>query len=164
MTTLFNLQRLISVKTLFDLADHLERVSRGESFNSQMANRLAANISEVTLPSTELSTPEANALIRGDWGDDHIRDQRTLNLRRSVDRAESNPGAMADILGELAPLLRDSLVGLVYVYYSPPGAELIRANPLFVRSHDFLGPESRRTWSDRRVCRAPAGPIAPGAG
>ncbi len=151
MNTLFNLQRLISVKTLFDLADHLERVSRGESFNAQMANRLAATISEVTLPSSELSTPEANALVRGDWVDDHIRDQRTLNLRRSVDRAESNPGAMADILGELAPLLRDSLVGLAYVYYSPPGAELIRANPLFVRSHDFLGPEGSRSWSMPRL-------------
>ena len=151
MNTLFSQQRLISVKTLFDLADHLERVSRGESFNAQMANRLAATISEVTLPSTELSTPEANALIRGDWVDDHIRDQRTLNLRRSVDRAEANPGAMADILGELAPLLRDSLVGLVYVYYSPPGAELIRANPLFVRSHDFLGPEGTRSWSMPRL-------------
>ena len=28
--------------------------------------------------------------------------------RRSVDRAEANPGAMADILGELAPLLTDA--------------------------------------------------------
>ncbi|MCB9383963.1 MAG: hypothetical protein H6509_05065, partial [Bryobacterales bacterium] len=151
MNTLFNQQRLVSVKTLFDLADHLERVSRGESYNAQMANRLAATISEVTLPTSELSTPEANALIRGDWVDDHIRDQRTLNLRRSVDRAQGNPAATIDILGEIAPLLRDSLVGLVYIYYSPPGAELIRANPLFVRSHDFLGPEGSRSWSAPRL-------------
>ena len=151
MNALFNQQRLVSVKTLFDLADHLERVSRGESFNAQMANRLAATISEVTLPTTEISTPEANALIRGDWVDDHIREQRTLNLRRSVDRAQATPGAMIEILGEIAPLLRDSLVGLVYLYYSPPGAELIRANPLFVRSHDFLGPEGSRAWSAPRL-------------
>jgi hypothetical protein len=151
MGSLFNLQRLVSVKTLFDLADHLERVSRGESFNAQMANRLAATISEVTLPSTELSTPESNALIRGDWVDNHIRDQRQLNLRRSVDRAQASPASMIDILGEIAPLLRDSLVGLVYLYYSPPGAELIRANPLFVRSHDFLGPEGSRAWAAPRL-------------
>ena len=151
MNTLFNQQRLVSVKTLFDLADHLERVSRGESFNAQMANRLAATISEITLPTSELSTPEANALVRGDWVDDHIRDQRSLNLRRSVDRAQAAPAAMIEILGEIAPLLRDSLVGLVYIYYSPPGAELIRANPLFVRSHDFLGPEGSRAWSAPRL-------------
>src|SRR5690606_24750662 len=116
-----------------------------------MANRLAATISEITLPTSELSTPEANALVRGDWVDDHIRDQRSLNLRRSVDRAQGNPASMIEILGEIAPLLRDSLVGLVYAYYSPPGAELIRANPLFVRSHDFLGPEGSRSWTAPRL-------------
>ena len=47
---LFNQQRLVSIKTLFDLADHLERVSRGESFNVAMANRLAETISDVRLP------------------------------------------------------------------------------------------------------------------
>src|ERR671930_165754 len=44
-----------------------------------------------------------------------------------------------DARGQLAPFLRDTLVGLNYAYYDPPGAQLLRANPLFVRSHDFSG-------------------------
>jgi hypothetical protein len=35
--------------------------------------------------------------------------------------------------------LRDTLVGLNYAYYEPPGAQMIHNNPLFVRSHDFSG-------------------------
>jgi len=40
---------------------------------------------------------------------------------------------------------------MVYVYYAPPGAELIRANPLFVRTHDFLGPQRSRSWTPARL-------------
>ena len=39
----------------------------------------------------------------------------------------------------LAPFLRDTLVGLNYVHYAPPGAQILYTNPLFVRSHDFIG-------------------------
>ena len=42
----------------------------------------------------------------------------------------------------LAALLRDSLVGIVYCYYAPPGSQIMLTNPLFVRSHDFVGLES----------------------
>ena len=46
-----------------------------------------------------------------------------------------------DPKGLLAPFVRDTLVGLVYSYYAPPGAQLCLTNPLLVRSHDFTGPE-----------------------
>jgi hypothetical protein len=39
--------------------------------------------------------------------------------------------------GQLASFLRDSLVGLNYAYYEPPGAQALHDNPLLVRSHDF---------------------------
>src|SRR6201988_2378966 len=41
--------------------------------------------------------------------------------------------------GQLASFLRDTLVGLNYAYYEPPGAQALHNNPLFVRSHDFAG-------------------------
>ncbi len=144
-------QRLVPLETLFDLADHLERVSRGEAFNVAMANRLSESISEIRLPRSLLSVEESNAMARGHWVDRHIQGQRNLNLRRAVDRAQGSPNRLLEIRGELAPILRDSLVGLVYALYSPPGAELIRANPLFVRSHDFLGPEGRFSWARTRL-------------
>lgn len=148
---LLALQRLVPLDTLFDLADHLERVSRGEAFNVAMANRLSESISDIRLPRSVLSVEEANAMARGHWVDRHIQRQRNLNLRRAVDRAQGNPRRLLSIRGELAPILRDSLVGIAYALYSPPGAELIRANPLFVRSHDFLGPEGKYSWSRTRM-------------
>jgi hypothetical protein len=41
--------------------------------------------------------------------------------------------------GQLGSFLRDTLVGLNYAYYEPPGAQALHNNPLFVRSHDFAG-------------------------
>ena len=148
---LLTLQRLVPLSTLFDLADHLERVSRGEAFNIAMANRLSESISDIRLPRSLLSVEESNAMARGHWVERHIQRQRTLNLRRAVDRSQGNPNRLLAIRGELAPILRDSLVGIVYALYSPPGAQLIRANPLFVRSHDFLGPEGNYSWSRTRM-------------
>ena len=148
---MFNQQRLVSIKTIFDLADHLERVSRGEAFNVAMANRLAASISEVRLPRSTLSSVEANAFAQGHWVEKHIQEQRDMNLRREVDRAQGRPEQLREIRGELVGVLRDSLVGFNYVYYSPPGAELIRSNPLFVRSHNFLGYDGKRAWTAGRV-------------
>ena len=147
----FATQRLVSLKDLFDLADHLERVSRGEGFNVAMANRLAARISEVRLPRSSLSSQESNSFARGNIVERHVRRQRSLNLNREVDRARGRSEKLLEIRGRLAPILRDSLVGLNYIYYSPPGAELIRANPLFVRSHDFLGSDGRKTWGRPRL-------------
>ncbi|WP_433967931.1 hypothetical protein [Tunturiibacter gelidiferens] len=52
--------------------------------------------------------------------------------------------------GQLTPFLRDTLVGLNYAYYEPPGAQMLHHNPLFVRSHDFLGVSIQspdRLWS-----------------
>jgi hypothetical protein len=151
LNSLFNQQRLVSIKTIFDLADHLERVSRGEAFNVAMANRLAASISEVRLPRSTLSSVEANSFAQGHWVEKHIQEQREMNLRRAVDRAQGRPEQLLEIRGELTGVLRDSLVGLAYTYYSPPGAELIRSNPLFVRSHNFLGYDGKRGWSTGRV-------------
>ena len=148
---ILTLQRLVPLKTLFDLADHLERVSRGEAFNVAMANRLSESISDIRLPRSLLSVEESNAMAKGHWVERHIQRQRTLNLRRAVDRAQGNPNRLLGIRGELAPILRDSLVGIVYALYTPPGAELIRANPLFVRSHDFLGPEGKYSWARTRM-------------
>lgn len=148
---LLTLQRLVPLKILFDLADHLERVSRGEPFNIAMANRLSESISDIRLPRSLLSVEESNAMARGHWVERHIERQRSLNLRRAVDRAQGSPNRLLSIRGELAGVLRDSLVGIVYALYAPPGAELIRANPLFVRSHDFLGPEGRYSWARTRM-------------
>ena len=52
-------------------------------------------------------------------------------------RSPSSPAQLEAARARLTPFLRDTLVGLNYAYYEPPGAQVLHNNPLFVRSHDF---------------------------
>ena len=64
-------------------------------------------------------------------------------------KTRPSPARLAAARGELVPFLRDTLVGLNYAYYEPPGAQMIYHNSLFVRSHDFSGKssmEDNRSW------------------
>ena len=152
MIRIFEAQRLLSLNVLFELADHLESLTRGEKLNVALVNRLAARISEIQLPRTSLTSAEKNAFAVGYWTDRHLEAQRKLNLRTAIERAASDAERLRDLRGLLAPFLRDSLVGLNYVHYAPPGAQLMLANPLVVRSHDFLGMQgSSHTWRQAEV-------------
>ena len=136
---IFEAQRLISVTDLFAIADGLDAVARGEKGNPAVVAKAAARIAEVQLPHASLSSVEKNAFTFGYWSERHVEAERKINLKAELDRAGTDPKKLGDIRGNLAPLLRDSLVGLNYAYYAPPGAQILQANPLFVRSHDFIG-------------------------
>jgi len=152
MIRIFEAQRLISLSTIFELADQLEGLSKGEKANMALVNKTAARISEIQLPRTSLSTLERNALSFGYWSEKHIETQRKLNLRALIDRGASDPKKLEDVRGLMAPFLRDTLVGLNYVHYAPPGAQVLYTNPLFVRSHDFIGLQgSNQTWRTTEV-------------
>jgi hypothetical protein len=73
-----------------------------------------------------------------------VYNNRHTDLEMKENVAKLLPGAhskaqIEDIRGRLAPFLRDTLVGMNYAYYEPPGAQILRVNPLLVRSHDFSG-------------------------
>jgi hypothetical protein len=152
MIRIFEAQRLVSLSTLFDLADNLDSVSRGEKLNTALAGRLASRISEVQLPRTSITGEEKSALAFGYWTERHIDGQRKINLRATIDKSANDPQKLKDLRGQLAPFLRDTLVGLNYVHYAPPGAQVLHTNPLFVRSHDFIGIQgSEQTWKHTEV-------------
>jgi hypothetical protein len=145
-------QRILSLDTLFQLADHLESLSKGEKLNVALVNKLAARISEIQLPRASLSTVEKNAIGYGYWTERHIENERKLNLRSAIVKAEGDPEKLKDIRGQMAPLLRDTLLALNYAYYAPPGAQILLTNPVFVRSHDFLGSQGvQHTWRPTEV-------------
>ncbi|MCU1335043.1 MAG: hypothetical protein JWO19_624 [Bryobacterales bacterium] len=145
---IFEAQRLVPLNTIFDLADNLDSVSKGQPLNTALTGRLAARISEVQLPRNTLSSPEKSTLSFGYWTEQHIDDQRKLNLRAAIDKAAKDPQKLSDMRGELSGFLRDTLVGFNYMHYAPPGAQVLRTNPLFVRSHDFIGVQgAQQTWS-----------------
>ena len=152
MIRIFESQRLISLTDIFSLVDHLEGLSKGEKVNSALINKTAARISEIQLPRAALSGLEKNALSFGYWSERHIEAQRKLNLRAMIDRAATDPKKLDDIRALMAPFLRDTLVGLNYLHYAPPGAQVLYTNPLFVRSHDFIGLQgSNQTWKATEV-------------
>jgi hypothetical protein len=113
---------------------------------------LAARVSDLNLPKASLSTAERNSMAFGYYSEKHIDAQRKLNLRAVVAKAEGNAERLKEARGLLAPLLRDTLVGLLYIHYAPPGAQLLYTNPLFARSHDFIGIQgSNQTWKATEV-------------
>jgi len=152
MIRIFEAQRLISLTSIFDLVDSLESLAKGEKVNNTLITKTAARISEIQLPRNSLSGPENNSLSFGYWPEKHIEAERKLNLRAFIDRAGNDPKKLDEVRGLMAPFLRDTLMGLNYVHYAPPGAQVLYANPLFVRSHDFVGLQGTNgTWKETEV-------------
>jgi hypothetical protein len=142
-------QKLLAPDLLFDLADNLNGVTKGGKLNAQLASRLAARVADIQLPRNSMTGVEKNALAFGFYVDKHVEDERKLNLRALIDKAAKDPERLKDVSGQLAPALRDTIVGYNYVHYAPPGAQILLTNPLFVRGHDFVGMQgANRSWHD----------------
>ena len=147
LARILDAQRTISLDTLFQLADHIEAVAKGAKLDPALIAKLTGRIAEIQLPRAPLSAGEKNAMGFGYWTDRHLDAERRLNLRASIEKAAGDAEKIKDVRGQLAMLLRDTLLGFNYAYYAPPGAQILFTNPVFVRSHDFLGMQGQpRTW------------------
>ena len=89
----------------------------------------------------------------GYWTEKHIEAQRKLNLRAAIEKAAGDAGeaegrARPDGAASCATRWWRSTTR----YYAPPGAQILYTNPLFVRSHDFLGMQgTAHTWRATEV-------------
>ena len=147
-------QRIISLDTLFQLADHIEAIAKGEKLDPALVNRLAGRIAKFSCRAPRLSANEKNAMGFGYWTERHIEAERKLNLRAAIEKAAGDPEKVKDMRGLLAPLLRDTLLAFNYAHYAPPGAQILYTNPVFVRSHDFLGMQGTdHTWRPTETVR-----------
>ncbi|HUB81255.1 MAG TPA: hypothetical protein VMB03_20780 [Bryobacteraceae bacterium] len=145
-------QRMVSLDTLFDIADNLAAVPGGTKLNIAMVNKLTAALGEIPPARAALTGVEQNAMGYGYWTDRHIDLERKLNLRAAIERAGTDAAKLNDIRGLMAPLLRDTLLGFNYAYYAPPGAQILYTNPVFVRGHDFIGSQGNyNTWRNTEV-------------
>jgi hypothetical protein len=145
-------QRAVSLDTLFQLADHIEAVAKGEKLDAKLVNKLASRISEIQLPRASLSAQEKNSLGFGYWTERHLDAERRLNLRASIEKAAGDPEKVRETRALLSPLLRDTLLSFNYAHYAPPGAQILYTNPVFVRSHDFLGMQGTdHTWRSTEI-------------
>ena len=153
MIRVFEAQRLVSLDTLFDLADNLDSVGKGQKLNTALAGRLAARISEIQLPRSALSSAgEELARLRLLDRAAHRGAAQAESARGHRQGRQRSAKADATLRGALAPFLRDTLVGFNYMHYAPPGAQVLHTNPLFVRSHDFIGIQGTdQTWKRTEV-------------
>jgi hypothetical protein len=130
-------QRLVSLDTLLGLDDGLKRVASGEAQGSSLLS-LAGELREFEMPRPIFTSSERTEWAAGIYNNRHTELQMQTDLTKVLKSSPSR-AKLEEARGQLAPFLRDTLVGLNYAYYEPPGAQLLRINPLFVRSHDFSG-------------------------
>ncbi|HUE04414.1 MAG TPA: hypothetical protein VMR62_32990 [Bryobacteraceae bacterium] len=150
MMRILEAQHIVPLDDLFDLANHMDALAQGGKLNTALLNRLSTRMAELPQSRSALSPIEKNALSFGYWTDKHIDAERKLNLRAALERASGDKAR--DARGLLAPALRDTLVAYNYVHYAPPGAQVLYTNPLFVRSHDFLGVQgANHMWRSTEV-------------
>ena len=87
MIRIFEAQRLINLDTIFEMAENLESVTKGEKLNAALVTKLAARIAEIQLPRASMSGAEKNSLAFGYWTERHVDQQRRMNLRAAVEKA-----------------------------------------------------------------------------
>lgn len=130
-------QRLVSLDTLFALGDGFNEISQGHPGDARML-ALASELREFEMPRAIFTKSE-----KIDWAPRvYSSHHAELQVQTDLSKVIKNPGSRAQLdaaRGQLAPFLRDTLVGLNYAYYEPPGAQILHNNPLFVRAHDFSG-------------------------
>jgi len=124
----FDSQRLVRLDSIIGLADMLKDGSRAASPDAVL--RLAGQLRGFKVPMVYVSAVEGNAAFPGYWTEKHLDQERDVDVGAMVEKKKREL---------LTPFLRDTLVGMNYAYYAPPGAQILFHNPLFVRSHDFMG-------------------------
>jgi hypothetical protein len=137
MRAVMESQRLASLDTLFSLANGLSRLSEGKT-TAEALVPLANELREFEMPRPMFTNRERTAWAGGLY-DNRQAELKTGRTLVQIIESPKNPQEAADARGQLAPFLRDTLVGLNYAYYEPPGAQMLHNNPLFVRYHDFAG-------------------------
>lgn len=130
-------QRLVSLDTLLTLADVLADPARAADQRKELIT-LVGQLREFQMPRPIFSSSERSQWAAGIYNNHHTELQMQTDVAKLL-KGSPNAAQFEEARGELAPFLRDTLVGLNYSYYEPPGAQLLRTDPLFVRSHDFAG-------------------------
>ena len=128
-------QRLASLDSLFGLYDGLTQMAHGTATGNSLLP-LAESLREFEMPRPIFSGNERSSWAPIIYSSRHAELQVRTDLTRIL-RSPAAPSQLEAARGQLTPFLRDTLVGLNYAYYEPPGAEVLHNNPLFVRSHDF---------------------------
>jgi len=131
-------QRLISIDTLVTLGEGLKSKASGTTPPDYLLD-LAAELHDFEMPQPMFSKSERQEWAARVYNTHHTDLQMRSNIAATLKSPKASAAQIEEARGQLASFLRDTLVGLNYAYYEPPGAQALHSNPLFVRSHDFAG-------------------------
>jgi hypothetical protein len=131
-------QRLVSLDTLLTLGDALKEKAQGKEPEEYMI-LLAGQTREFEMPRPIFTNGERTEWAAGIYNNHHTDVEMRTELPKVLKSPTASHAQIDQARGQLASFLRDTLVGLNYAYYEPPGAQALHNNPLFVRSHDFAG-------------------------
>ncbi len=131
-------QRLVSLDTLFIVGDALTEKQQGKP-PDDYAVLLASQTREFEMPRPIFTGGERSEWAAGIYNNHHTDVEMRTDVPKILKSPSPSKAQIEDARGQLASFLRDTLVGLNYAYYEPPGAQALHNNPLFVRSHDFAG-------------------------
>jgi len=131
-------QRLVSLDTLIIVGDALRDKQHGKQPENYIVS-LAGQTQEFQMPRPIFTNGEHEEFAGGVYNNHHTDLQMKTDLPRVLKSPNASPKQVEEALTHLSSFLRDTLVGLNYAYYEPPGAQAIHNNPLLVRSHDFAG-------------------------
>jgi len=138
MRSVLDGQRLVSLDTLLSLGEGLNALAQGRKEVGDTLMPLAGELREFEMPRPIFTSSERTQWAAGIYNNRHTEMEMRTDLTKVI-KSPSSQSRLEEARGQLAPLLRDTLVGLNYAYYEPPGAQMLHHNPLFVRSHDFAG-------------------------
>ena len=137
MRSIMDGQRLVSLDSLMTLGRGLDDMAKGADIGKTLVP-FAGELQEFQMPRPIFTSSERTEWAAGVYNNHHTELQMQTDLTRLL-KSPMSREQVEQARGQLAPFLRDTLVGLNYAYYEPPGSQLLRSNPLFVRSHDFAG-------------------------
>jgi hypothetical protein len=129
-------QRLVSLDTVLSLGEGLNAGAHGAATDNLSA--LAEELNEFQMPRPIFTTGERIEFTAGTYNNRHTELEMHTDLA-AILKSRASAAELEQARGQLVPFFRDTLVGLVYAYYEPPGAQALHNNPLLVRSHDFSG-------------------------
>jgi len=131
-------QRLVSLDTLSIVGESLAEKERGKKPEDYVI-LLAGQTKEFEMPRPIFTNGERTEWAAGVYNNHHTDVQLRSDVPKVLKSPKATHAQIEDARGQLSSFLRDTLVGLNYAYYEPPGAQALHNNPLFVRSHDFAG-------------------------
>ncbi|MGA8149704.1 MAG: hypothetical protein WB952_01910 [Terriglobales bacterium] len=137
MRSVLDSQRLVSLDTLLSLGSGLNEMASGKELGDTLIP-LAGELREFEMPRPIFTSSERTQWAAGIYNNRHTEMEMRTDLTKVI-KSPASRARLEEARGQLSPLLRDTLVGLNYAYYEPPGAQMLHHNPLFVRSHDFSG-------------------------